>query len=344
MVNSPLVYVIILNYNGMRYLDACLSSLERQTYPNYKIVVFDNASTDGSADFIKKYFSNIVLIQSETNHGFAKGNNIAIKYVLSQKADYAFLLNNDTTMERNLLEKLVSTFESDSSVGIVGPKIFDLNHSGYLQESGMAADRFGYPLSVKSIAPYDEFKVFFVSGCAMMIKSEILGEIGLFDEEYFMFAEDFDLCWRVRLAGYKIKVNEEARIYHASGGSIAGGAIKESSYTTNVTRVFLREKNTIRTLIKNYNSINMIKTVSLYVLLLLMESAMWLFLLRPETSRNILKAIYWNIESLPSSLKLRALVQNKRKVNDRDIIERMVNGYGKSYVFKLIGLPRFVLS
>src|SRR5674476_78386 len=99
MNDTPLVFVIVINYNGINYLKTCLSSLEQQTYPNYKIIVFDNASTDNSAEFIKQNFPDIKLIQSEENFGFAKGNNIAIKLALNQKSDYVFLLNNDTALE-----------------------------------------------------------------------------------------------------------------------------------------------------------------------------------------------------------------------------------------------------
>lgn len=237
MTSAPLVYVVVLNYNGVEYLKACLSSLEMQTYTNYRIVVYDNASTDDSADFVSKNFPNVMVVQAEKNFGFAKGNNLAIKFAFSQKADYVFLLNNDTAAEKDLLEKLISTAESDDSIGIVGPAVFNLKNKGLIQEMGVGIDRFGYPLAIKSSS--DNLGIFFVSGCAMMIKAELLRRIGFFDEKYFMFAEDLDLCWRVQLAGYKITVNETAKIYHASGASILGGVIKTSSYETNVRRIFL---------------------------------------------------------------------------------------------------------
>ena len=172
MIDAPLVYVIVVNYNGVKYLKTCLSSIEKQTYQNYETIVVDNASTDNSEEWIRENFPKITLIQAGRNLGFAGGNNLAIKFALDQKADYVFLVNNDTELEMDLVEKLVKTAESDDSIGIVGPAVFDLKNKTSLQEMGMAIDRFGYPLALKSFS--DKDCVFFVSGCSMMIKSDLL--------------------------------------------------------------------------------------------------------------------------------------------------------------------------
>lgn len=342
MNDVPFVCVIVLNYNGINYLNTCLSSIEQQTYANYRTIVFDNASTDKSVEFIKTKFPNITLIESKTNFGFAQGNNLAMEFALKQNADYVFLVNNDTALEPDLIEKLVSTAEGDVSIGISAPAVFDLKNKRSIQEVGMAVDRFGFPLAIKD--PAAKRFCFFVSGCAMLIKSDVLGKIGFFDEKYFMFAEDLDLCWRARLAGYKIVLNENAVIYHAGGASISGGIIKGSSYTTNARRVFLREKNTLRTLIKNYDLSNMIKIVPCYAVLLLFESFFWLCTLKPDISGKILKAIIWNLAVLPDTFEARARVQGIRQVEDGEIISSMHDGYDKLNVFRLVGVPKFVNS
>jgi GT2 family glycosyltransferase len=340
MTDPPLVHVIVVNYNGLKYLRACLSSIERQTYQNFETIVIDNASTDNSEEYIRQYFPKITLIQASRNLGFAEGNNLAIKSTLDQKADYIFLVNNDTELESDLVEKLIRTAERDDSIGIVGPAVFDLKNKESLQEMGMAIDKFGYALALKSSLNKD--CVFFVSGCAMMIKSELILKIGIFDESYFMFAEDLDLCWRSWLAGYKIIVNENARIYHASGGSISGGIIKSSIYKTTAKRVFLREKNTLRTLIKNYDFSNLIKFVPFYVALLFFEIIFWSCILKPDISTNIFKAIFWNLKMLPNTFKQRAVVQNLRKIKDDELVMKMLDGYCKLRVFRTVGVPSFV--
>jgi hypothetical protein len=340
MTDAPLVYVIVVNYNGGEYLKTCLSSIEKQTYPNYKTIVIDNASTDNSEEYIRQYFPRITLIQAKKNLGFAQGNNLAIKSAIDQKTDYVFLVNNDTELESDLVEKLIKTAEHDDSIGIVGPAVFDLKNKKSLQEMGMAIDKFGYALALKSHS--DKNCVFFVSGCAIMIKSELISRMGFFDESYFMFAEDLDLCWRSMLAGYKIIVNENARIYHASGGSISGGVIKSSSYATNSQRVFLREKNTVRTLIKNYDFSNLVKIVPFYFALLFFETIFWLCILKPDVSKNIFKAIFWNLKMLPNTFKQRAVVQNLRKIKDDELVMKMIDGYCKLRVFRTVGVPSFV--
>jgi len=341
MAKDPLVFVIVLNFNGIGYLNNCLLSLELQTYSNFRILVYDNASTDDSLEFIRKNFPSILLIQGKKNFGFAEGNNLATIYALNKGADYVFLLNNDTAVEKDALEKLISTAESDAPIGIVSPAVFDLTETSSIQEMGMAVDKFGYPLALKN--PFSNgLTVFFVSGCAMMIKSELIRKIGFFDEKYFMFAEDLDLCWRAQLAGYKISVNSYAKIFHASGASLSGGVIKGSSYNTNVKRVFLRERNTIRTLIKNYDAANLLKIVPFYVGLLLFESFFWSLILKPNTSKNILKAIFWNITGFPDTFKQRLIVQSFRKVKDPEITRKMVKGYCKLSIFRSVGVPTFV--
>ncbi len=343
MVSYPLVFVIVLNYEGIDYLNACLLSLESQTYPNFRVVVFDNAAVCGSADLISKSFPKVSLLRSEENFGFAKGNNLAIKYVLEQEADYVFLLNNDTALEKGLVEKLVNILENDGSIGIVGPAVFDYKNKNFNHELGMSVDKFAYPLSLRDLNISNKSsKVFFVSGCAMMIRADLLRCIGCFDEKYFMFVEDLDLCWRAQLAGYRVVMDGSARIYHASGASISGGVIKTTTYKTNAKRVFLREKNTLRTLIKNYNGRNILTVVLSYLALLSFESIFWTFFFKPRTSLSILRAVLWNVRHFSDTLLQRARVQRLRTTPDSEIVKRMIKGYGKLYVYRLIGMPQFV--
>ncbi|HLN88608.1 MAG TPA: hypothetical protein VK253_00925, partial [Candidatus Binatia bacterium] len=172
----------------------------------------------------------------------------------------------------------------------------------------------------------------------------VLQTIGVFDNEYFMFAEDLDLCWRAQLAGYKIIVNKASRIYHASGGSIVGGVSKSGYYKTDVRRIFLREKNTLRTLIKNYDTPNMFKIVPLYTALQVFESMFWFLIRKPRTGENILNAILWNLKALPDTLLQRTVVQSLRKVGDHEITRNMKPGYLKISVFGAVGVPDFVNS
>jgi len=311
------------------------------------VIVADNASTDDSVDYIKLNFPSIILIQNEENLGFAKGNNLAMEFALDQGADYILLLNNDTAAERDMVEKLLITAESDNSIGIVGPMVFDIENKSLVHEAGMMCDKFGYPIAIRGEEIDDKqsiSEVFFVSGSALMIKQEVLKKIGFFDEEYFMFAEDLDLCWRAQLAGYEVVVNRTARVYHASGGSIIGGVMRGRSYTTDIRRIFLRERNTIRTMIKNYNKGNLIRMIPLYLASLSLECILWTFLLKPRVSICLLKAVGWNIRALPDTIRHRQSIQKLRKIPDQHITEKMIKGYGKILVFKHVGIPRILES
>ena len=343
MADNPRVSVIILNYNGFGYLKDCIASLRKQTYPNFKIIVCDNASKDGSAEFLTKNYTDITVIRNESNLGFAKGNNIAINYALKQGTNYIFLLNNDTEIEPDALTKLVETAESDESFGIAGPLVLDLKDKKTFQEAGMSIDKFGFPMQEKG-SKQAVSEVFFVSGCAMLVKRAVLQTVGGFDDDYFMFAEDLDLCWRAQLAGYKIIVNKASRIYHASGGSIVGGVANSTYYKTDVRRIFLREKNTLRTLIKNYDTSNMLKIVPLYVALLIFESMFWFLIRKPRTGKNILRAIVWNLQAFPDIMCQRVVVQSLRKIGDREIKRKMMYGYLKLSQFRAVGIPDFVNS
>ena len=339
MNKEPSVSVIVLNYNGIRYLEACLSSLRSQSYNNYEIIVYDNASTDVSVKFINQNFPEVVLIQGKRNVGFAKANNVAIDFALEKNSDFVFLVNNDTSAENTLIERLVANFQKQDSLGIISPAVFNLYDRHTLQELGMTIDKFGYPLAIKSSK--DQARVFFVSGCAMMIKSEVLRKIGAFDEKYFMFAEDLDLCWRAQLAGYKVAVDEKAKIFHVGGGTLPGGVATELSYETNARRVFLREKNTLRTLLKNYDNENLLKIFPLSIILLCFEAFFWLSILKAEVGLSELNAIYYNIKFLPDTLQQRRFVQTLRKVSDREIQKTMIRGNGKLLFISKVGLPRF---
>ena len=208
----------------------------------------------------------------------------------------------------------------------------------------MTIDMLGFPVSLiydcNHINVEKVSEVFFVSGCALLVK-EVLKNIGLFDKEYFMFAEDLDLCWRAQLVGYKVIVNRSSIIYHASGGSISGGVVKTGRYSTNFRRIFLREKNTLRTLLKNYDDVHVFRILPLAVALLLLESFFWLILFRPHVSLSILKAIYWNIQNFPDTFQQRKLVQSLRKSPDSIIRKKMIRGLGKLVLFKIIGVPHF---
>ncbi|MEL4304535.1 glycosyltransferase family 2 protein [Methanococcoides sp. LMO-2] len=335
MMNNPYVSIIIVNWNGLRYLEKCFNSVKNQNYQNYEIVFVDNASTDGSVDFIKENYPDTVIINNNKNLGFAEANNIGVQ---KSKGEYLFLLNNDAWVEKNTIQELLSTYSKIDNLGVVGCKV--KNPDGTIQDLGIKIDRLGYPIGINKEST-DDFvaDVFFVSGCAFFMKKELFSRFNGFDERYFMFAEDVDLCWRVRLQGYKIVTNTNAEIYHYGGGSIVGGTIKNKKYVTNANRIYLRERNTLSTMVKNLELRNLIFRISISIIFNIAECIFFIFILRPKVSLAYVKSWWWNLRNIKGTLMRRKNIQMHRKITDRDLNEFIHNRIVKLDLIKTIGIP-----
>src|SRR4030042_3841159 len=194
---NPKVYIIILNWNGCNDTIECIESLKSVTYPNFSVVVVDNASSDNSIDVIPRKYRDIAFIEVKKNMGFAGGNNIGIKYALEHGADYILLLNNDTTVEPNFLTELVRTAETDNKVGILGPKIYFYSEPvriwfgggklNWLRKKGTHLDYL--KIDNKNLAPEKPKLKKFITGCCLLIKKDVVKRLGLMSEDYFLYYE-----------------------------------------------------------------------------------------------------------------------------------------------------------
>jgi len=215
----PKVAIVVLNTNRRDDTLACLASLQRLDYPYIEILVVDNASTDGSVSAIPQHYPGVTLIESGSNLGYVGGNNLGIKHALACGADYVLILNEDTIVDRQLVRELVAVADSDSAVGVVGPKVYYYDMPDVIQSVGGGFTRDGNSFlrgaDEVDQGQYDEPKeVDWISGCAMLVKRRVLEQIGLFDPAFFMSWEDTDYCVRVRRAGYKVMVAPAARLWH----------------------------------------------------------------------------------------------------------------------------------
>jgi GT2 family glycosyltransferase len=236
---SGKVAVVILNYNTREFLEKFLPSVCNSTYKNIEIVVADNASTDGSIQFVKESFPQIRCIEFQENHGFTGGYNRALKEVNS---DYYVLLNSDVEVESNWIESIVDLFEISPKIAAIQPKIIswhDKKSFEYAGAGGGYIDKYGFPFCRGRIfdsietdrGQYDEVKqVFWATGAALFVRAELYHSIGGLDEDFFAHMEEIDLCWRLKNAGHEVWVCPNSVVYHVGGGTLQKTNPKKTYY------------------------------------------------------------------------------------------------------------------
>lgn len=216
----PKVAIVILNWNQKRDTIECLESVTKVDYPLFEIVVVDNGSTDGSPDTISELFPDITLIVNEENLGFTGGNNVGMRYALTQGFDYVCLLNNDTIVDPEFLRLLVEATEGHLEVGVAGPTIFYFDQPTAVWSAG---GRFDWRRGEATMLTLDETEgdqhddvreVDWVTGCAMLMKKAVLEAVGLFDPRYFIYFEEAEWCFRATKTGVKAIHVPAAKLWH----------------------------------------------------------------------------------------------------------------------------------
>lgn len=248
---QPSVAVVILNWNGKKFLEKFLPSVMNATYSNFKVIVADNASDDDSISFLQHHYPAVGIINNPTNEGFAKGYNTALEKV---EADYYVLLNSDVEVTPGWIDPVIELMESDKKISACQPKLLSFNNKSefeYAGASGGWIDSFGYPFTrgrvfddcEKDLGQYDDaVPCFWATGAAMFVRADIYHEMKGLDEYFFAHQEEIDLCWRMQLFGYKIYVQPKSVVYHVGGGTLPKG---------NSRKVFLNFRNNLIMLAKN---------------------------------------------------------------------------------------------
>jgi len=249
-LNNPSVAIVILNYNGRNYLQQFLPSVLSSTYSNKKIIVADNASTDDSIQILQQHFPEVEILINTQNDGFAGGYNWALNLV---EADYFVLLNSDVEVTANWIEPIIALMQSDATIAACQPKLLAYHNKKsfeYAGASGGFIDFLGYPFSRGRVFDIleednnqynDAIPIFWATGAAMFVKSNVFRECGGFDDRFFAHQEEIDLCWRMQLAGYKIFVCPQSVVYHVGAGTLPRGGRK----------VYLNFRNNLWMLSKN---------------------------------------------------------------------------------------------
>jgi hypothetical protein len=302
-----MVSIIILNVNEKDFILPCLNSIKSMNFPyKYEIIVVDNGSTDNSQEFIKKNFPYVKLIENKENLGYAEGNNIGAKVA---KGKYLVLLNNDTQVTKNWLSNLLKVAESDEKIGICAPKQL-MGDKKTILYGGGAINYIGLSYSInmykKDFKETETKETAFASGAALFIRKDIVDKIGLFDKDYFIYHEDVDLSWRVRLAGYKVMYVPTSIIYHYF------------KFKRRPQKMYLLEKNRLMTILKNYSS----KSILLVLpMLLFFEFPIFSYSIASGWLVFKIKSYLYIIQNFGKIIKKRQSIQRLRKIDDKEIIK-----------------------
>lgn len=258
------------------------------TLPPWRIIVFDNASIDGSVQQITDQFPNVLLLRSETNLGFTGANNEAIRYALNLGAEHVWVLNNDTTVEQDCLEKLIRSSYAMSARAVLGAKILhaDPPHKIWYGGAYLNPVTFRAPHDAvgqtRSAGPQQPCQVDFITGCSMLIPRQALDSVGLFDERFFAYNEDFDWCLRARQQGVTLLYVPQAVLYHKVSASMTRNALEQAGGTAAPLTYYLTTRNFLWVVQMHGNSLQIITATSIRLLQVIVLSAGMVVLRRWE--------------------------------------------------------------
>lgn len=247
--SEPLVSVVIVNYNGKRFLQDCLSALQNQTYRHFEVILVDNASHDGSVQFTEENFPSVRIFVQDTNLGFAGGSNAGIRI---SKGEFILTLNNDTIVSPDFIQELLQPMLSDPGIGMCGSKM--VFPDGRINSTAICISRCGAAWDRGSGEPdqgqYDTAEeIFGPCAGAALYRRTMLDDIGLFDEDFFLFMEDVDLAFRGRMAGWKCRYVPGAKVVHIHGGTAIPRSAIAIYYVNRNTLWFVMKNFPVRTLI-----------------------------------------------------------------------------------------------
>jgi len=333
-MESSKISIITVTYNSELFLKGYFESIAENIRGSsefqVEVLIYDAGSSDNTVKIIndfKKSNGYIKLIEGK-NIGFAAANNILAKEC---GGDYLFILNPDTKLDKECLHDIWKDKQRDNA--ILAPK--QVYFDGIYLNNGVGMDIFGYPYGKSGK------KVFYADGAAIFIKKSIFFDLGMFDNDYFMFQEDIDLSWRAHLVGIPITKVPEAIVWHFSGGSVGGGAIKGGKLKTKYFRRYLGERNIMMNLLKNYSLPNLLWILPINFLINIAEIILFLLLLKPGVAWQYIKAYCWILVNFKDIIDKRRKIQETRIVSDGEIMQRMYWGSSKLKILLKAGVPKF---
>lgn len=309
------VSIVIPNWNGKEFLKKCLPSIKKQSFKGFEVIIIDNGSTDGSLEYIRRYYTSYKVISLKENIGFAPAVNLGI---IEACGDYIILINNDTELDAECIKNLVKAADLYPEVGMVAAKMVQFYNRNLIDSAGDYIDAVGHADNIgRGEINDDRYKksdyVFLVTGGGGLIKREVFERIGILDPDYFAYFEDVDLCFRAQLVGFKGWFESTAIIYHIH---------KATSNKNRLLTEYLQFRNMTMTIIKNYPKSLLLHQFN-WVKIILVNLNTVRFLYSEGYLKAGLKAELYIFLNLFKILKKRAIIQSHKKVCDSYIIDNV---------------------
>lgn len=303
------VGVLILNFNGMIHLENCIESVLAATTSSTRVYLVDNNSTDGSVDFVRETYPEVRIIRYDQNYGFARAYNLAARQI---SEDMIVFLNNDVEVDNAWLKELVEVAERSDRVAACGSKLLLYDNRKLVDHAGGLLSPIGGGhdvglLNVDSVPTEPRFAGC-VKGASMLVKRSVFLNLGGFDEDFFAYFEDADLCWRIWLEGYQVMFVPRSIVYHKLGAS--WGAFDKPE------RAFLGQRNRLQSLLKNLGIWNLFPALFAFAIYTFMRIVRFLSSGEYRSVKAVAQAYWWVLRNMPELNAKRQEVQKRRRVKD----------------------------
>ncbi len=318
------VSIIIPHWNNVDVLSECLNSISSTDYPDFEIIIVDNASNDNSVEWVKSNYPRVTLIENDKNYGYAGGCNIGADHA---NGEYLIFLNNDTIQEKNWVSNLVETMNSNSRIAALQPKVLNYYNKklfDYAGGSGGQMDVYCFPFARGRVFAKQEIdegqynnkeKCFWSSGTCFMVRKNLFYKAGGFDDTFFAHMEEIDLCWRLYAMGFAVWVDPQATVYHKNALTLPMHTHKKH---------YLNHRNSLLMLFSNYS----IKNIFLMgIPRLILEKVACFYSILMLDWRHftaILRSLFWIISHPNVIMKKRKNFSKIRTIEDKKIMENMM--------------------
>lgn len=329
--------VVIVNYNGKKYADACIESILSSNVKDFQIIVVDNDSTDGSVEYLKtkynKYQDRFKIVTLDKNYGPAKARNEGVK---ASQGKYICFLDNDTIVHPEWANEAIKAFKENSKIGIIQCKLLLAKERRKIDYVGEYLGQNGFLVQKASAGERDtgqynkRIKILAAKSAGMFIRKKTFETIAGFDEDYFIYVEETDLGWRSWLAGYINVLIPTSIVYHEFGTSSLILGKEDNNRNTK----YHGAKNYILTLFKNLSLANLLNILPKHIILWFGMAWYSLLLGNYKVFLWIHKGILWNLINLDKNLIKRHAIQSQRKISDRELFKIIIRKKPFLYYFK----------